>query len=95
MISYVAGIKINPDFYEPNQVEITPQFVPALEYAEGKFVHNKGEIISRWERIAEDKIQLSITLPKGVEATLKLPSGYACEGTELRDGQQKIAVKKL
>ena len=94
MISYVAGIKINPDFYALDQVEISPQFVLALDYAEGKFMHRKGEIVSRWDRTAEDEIQLSITLPKGVEATLKLPSGYACEGAKLCEGKQRIAITK-
>lgn len=94
MIRHVAGITVNPEFFEPNRVEITPDFLSALTFAEGRFMHANGEIIVRWERAKEGSVALFVTLPRGVFATLRLPDGFTCACDELTEGTQKIIVRK-
>jgi hypothetical protein len=90
----VAGIQINPDFYHPDKVEIAPDFIDDLTFAQGKIEHRNGEIFSRWERINGGKIKLSIVIPQGVEGVLRLPIGYVCEKRTLFAGEQEIIVEK-
>ena len=94
-ITCVAGIKINPDFYNLDDVTISPDFISGLTFAQGKVEHRKGEISCRWERIEEGKISLFVRLPKAVNATLGMPNGYFCETTKLCAGEQTLTVYKL
>ena len=79
LIGYVAGVRINPNADDCNYVEIAPNFISALTFAEGEFIHEKGKIVSRWER-AEGAIRLRICLLNGIRARLVLPKNYACDG---------------
>ena len=90
-IIYLAGINVAPDFC-PNHVTIAPNFIAALQFAEGKFTHTLGEIVSRWERRSDGKICLDITLPEGVEAKLRLPKEYGGEERPLCAGTQQIIL---
>ena len=94
-ISYVAGIKVNPDFYDLDEVHISPDFISDLTFAEGRFNHRKGEIVSRWERLADGEICLKLTLPKGVNATMGTPNGYFCKKTDLVFGEQTLYFEKV
>ena len=91
----VAGIQINPDFFHPDKVEIAPNFIDALTFAQGKVEHRRGEIFSRWERIESGKIKITMVIPQGVDANLRLPTGYACERQILQEGRQEITVVKI
>jgi hypothetical protein len=93
-ISYVAGIKINPDFTTPNTVEISPVFPAQLSFAQGKYLHENGEILCRWVRTDEREITLYLTLPKGLDVRLRLPNGYACSENTLVAGAQKIVITR-
>ena len=90
----MAGIKINPDFYNLDDVTIAPDFLSELTFAQGKVEHRKGEILCRWERIEEGKIRLFVRLPKAVNATLGMPNGYFCLETALREGEQTLSIYK-
>ena len=91
---HVAGIRINPDFYHPDQVEIAPDFLSALSFAQGEMLHRKGQIFSRWDRLDENRVKLTIRLPQGVDARLRLPDGYACEAMLCAGSQSIIVTKK-
>ena len=93
-ILYVAGIRINPDFYNPNQVEIAPDFIDALSFAQGSIEHTQGGIFSRWDRLDENSVKLTLILPQGVQASLRLPVGYTCDNATLFAGKQEIIVTK-
>ena len=93
-IAYVAGIKVAPDLNDLERIEIAPDFISALTFAEGKFNHRKGEIVSRWERTQDGNIVLYVTIPKGLNATLRLQSGYCCANVQLSTGAQKITITK-
>jgi len=90
----VAGIQINPDFYYPDRVEIAPDFIDGLTFAQGKVAHRKGEIFSRWERVDGEVIKLSIVIPQGVDGILHLPIGYGCDNEILCAGRQEIIITK-
>ena len=90
----VVGIQINPDFYYPDRVEIAPNFIDVLAFAQGKIEHRKGEIFSRWERVDGGAINLIIVIPQGVEGVLRLPTGYVCEKQTLCAGRQEILITK-
>jgi alpha-L-rhamnosidase len=92
-ISYVAGIKVNPDYTNVNSVEISPVFPTVLSFAEGKYAHQKGEIFSKWERGENGKILLTVRIPQGVTASLRLPKGYACETQTIKEGEQTLTVE--
>ena len=95
LIAYVAGIQVNPDFYVPDEVVIAPTFLSALSFAEGRFVHRKGEIVSRWERNEADGYMLHLTIPDGVVVKLQLPSGYRALSKTLTVGTQTIPIEKV
>ena len=88
----VAGIQINPTFYHPDRVEIAPDFIDALAFAQGKIEHRKGEIFSRWERTDCGAIKLTIVIPQGVEGILHLPADYICDSEILCVGRQEIMI---
>ena len=88
----VAGIQINPTFYHPDRVEIAPDFIDALAFAQGKIEHRKGGIFSRWERTDCGAIKLTIVIPQGVEGILHLPAGYICDSEILCVGRQEIMI---
>lgn len=91
-IAYVVGIKVNPTFFEPNSVEISPCFPSQLSFAEGSFEHENGDVRCRWEH-TDEGIRLRVTLPKGLRTTLRLPQGYVCDG-ELYSGENALLVRK-
>ena len=79
LIGCVAGLKINPRADDYNYVEIFPSFISTLTFAEGEFIHEKGKIVSRWERV-DGGIRLRICLPNGIRAKLVLPKNYESDG---------------
>lgn len=90
-IAHVAGIKVNPNFFDCDYVEISPEFIQRLSFAESKYNHRKGEIFSRWERDG-DCVKLTVKIPDGVSAKLVLPNGWVCEETTLgKSGVLKIS----
>ena len=91
LICYVAGLKINPYANDYNYVEIAPNFVSALTFAESEFIHEKGKIVSRWERV-DGGIRLRICLPSGIRAKLILPKNYESDGlAKCEDGTMRNA----
>ena len=84
LICYVAGLKINPNADDCNYVEISPNFISALTFAEGEFIHEKGKITTRWER-TDEAIRLRICLPYGIRARLVLPQNYESDCLVKRD----------
>ena len=93
-IAYIAGIKINPYFDDCAYVEIAPNFLSALAFAEGKTTSAKGEVFSCWARLKDGTIALLVRLPKGAKGKVRLPSGYVCESETLFEGEQKMTIKR-
>lgn len=81
---YVAGVKINPFDRDVKEIEISPNFIEKLDYAEGYQNHLGGKIISKWVR-ENDIIKLTVTVPEDCYGFLNLPKGY-CFKDEIRLG---------
>lgn len=64
-ISYIVGIKVNPDGKDYDKIVISPNFASELEYAQAYYIHEKGKIFVRWERNG-DKIVLTVEYPQEV-----------------------------
>ena len=92
-IAHVAGIKVNPNFFDCDYVEISPEFIQKLSFAEAKYNHRKGEIFSRWERDGED-VKLTVKIPDGLRAKLVLPKGWKCSETML-DKNSEMKISRL
>ncbi|MBQ5389856.1 MAG: hypothetical protein IIU58_03005, partial [Clostridia bacterium] len=83
-IKSLSGIRFNPNGDDIKKVDIKPNFVEALNFAEGYYEAPCGKIFSRWEREG-DKITLNLEIPTEMRAMLFLPSGYVLEdGTAFR-----------
>ena len=76
-IRHLAGICCNPN-KRGGEVDICPQFVKNLTYAEGYHIAPAGEIRVHWQR-KKGGILLKITLPEALSGVLRLPSGYVFE----------------
>ena len=90
---------MNEGVDDVNSVEISPQFVKDLDFADGYFLHKKGKISSAWLREDDGSICLNVRIPKGVRAKLRLPSGYICgsynnENGLLGEGDSSIIIYK-
>lgn len=82
-VKSIAGIKLNPDKNNVNEVEISPSFIEALDYASAYHIAPAGEIVSTWRRDG-DEVVLSLAIPSGMDATVILPCKYA-----FTDGSRK------
>lgn len=72
---YIAGIRINPQLWDVNEVEILPSFLQTLTHGEGWHQHPAGRLEAAWRRVGAD-ISLTLTIPEGCYGTLRLPEGW-------------------
>lgn len=85
---WLAGINYSAP---KKRLDIFPQFVEGIEYAEGNLKSNEGEIRTFWKK--EDGIvSLEVSAPKELNGYIKLPMGYVFEDTKLGIGS---AIKEL
>ena len=75
-IKCVAGIKLNPNKNNINEVEISPSFIESLDNASAYHIAPAGEIVSTWRREG-DEIVLALSIPCKMNATVILPDGYS------------------
>ncbi len=75
-IKRIAGICLNPNHNNVNEVRLEPHFIEALREVSGYHVAPAGKIAVAWRREGED-ILLDIEVPAGVSATLVLEPAYA------------------
>jgi len=77
-IKCIAGINYNPNADNIKYLEIKPNFVKALNNADGYYITPFGKVVSRWKRV-KDKIILNLEIPKSITAKIILPNGYSME----------------
>lgn len=70
-ISDYAGLRINPNMDNPNEVLIKPSFASVLNWAEASYTTKCGTVTTKWER-AEDGYDISVTVPDGVTGNIWL-----------------------
>lgn len=72
---YIAGIRINPNTEDVNELEIAPCFLSSLTHAEGWHQHPAGRLEAAWKREGSE-IHLTLTVPAGCQGILRLPEGW-------------------
>ena len=73
------------------RLEIAPQFIEGLEFAEGSFKANEGEIRVLWKK-EDENIRLEVSAPDDLNGFIRLPMNYTFKDEELGIG---TSVKKL
>ena len=71
----VVGIRVNPRGISPNQIDVTPDFLDALNSAEGYYLAPAGRISVAWTK-ADASATLTIDAPDGVTGDIRLPAGW-------------------
>ena len=71
----LAGIKVNPYARNANEVEISPEFISSLDYAEGEIGVPAGKVQVSWRR-NHNAVELTLTVPEGVTGELRLKNSY-------------------
>lgn len=76
-IRWLAGIHYNP-LAAGGCVDIRPQFIPSLQFAEGFHEAPEGRIEVKWKRNG-DAIKMNLTLPATLRGVCILPDDYVFE----------------
>ena len=70
-ISDYAGLRINPNMNNINEVLIEPSFASVLTWAEASYMTKHGKVTTKWERIDEEYV-ISVTIPEGVTGKISI-----------------------
>ena len=74
-IQRVAGIRVNPRRTSPDDFDIAPSFISALDNASAYYDAPCGKISVKWQRNGE-QIELNIECPEEATGYIRLPDGY-------------------
>ncbi len=92
-IKAVAGIRLNPESNNIRRVDICPNFLSALTFAEGWHNSPEGIISVRWDKDGDEAV-ISITMPETMKGRLYLPDGWITQECEYPfDGVNFINLK--
>lgn len=72
---YISGVKINPSDFDIKEIEISPNFIEGLTYAQGYQNHLGGKISCHWEK-ENDGYVLTVSIPDECYGRLVCPEGY-------------------
>ena len=86
MISYIAGIRINPALDGADTVAIAPVFPSTLTHAEAYHDTVKGRVEVKWERCNEGVV-LKLSIPEGVKGKIIPPIGYTLDGEIIKEAK--------
>lgn len=70
-ISDYAGLRINPNMDNINEVLIKPSFASVLSWAEASYETKCGMVSTKWER-TEDGYTVTVSIPEGVTGNIWL-----------------------
>ncbi len=101
-IQKIAGIRFNPFGDDHKRVDIRPNFIDTLTFAEGWHNSINGKIFVRWEKDG-DTATIKINIPEGCYGYLHLPEDWvvksdnrkynALKFTELKTVNEITAIK--
>ena len=75
-IQRVVGIRVNPHNDAPLHIDITPDFLEELDFAQANYETAAGEVYVKWERAEDGMITLTIKTPYEIEGDIILPDDY-------------------
>ena len=81
-IKRIAGIQLNPERTNVNEVRIAPSFIDVLENASAHHIAPAGKISSEWVREG-DAVTLQVEIPEGMSAVAELEDGFTFEDGKL------------
>ncbi len=85
---HLAGIRPGDD--GGREIEIAPYFAPELQWVRAHRETAYGKVSSAWERTAEGDLLLTVTVPVGSSATVRLPGTI----TQLLEGEKPLKAGK-
>ncbi len=71
----VVGIHVNPRGLSPDHVDITPDFLAALDQAQGYYTAPAGKVSVSWTK-AESRATLTVEAPENVTGNIRLPNDW-------------------
>ena len=74
-IQRVAGIRVNPNGKGPDDFDIAPDFLEALDRAEAHYDAPCGRVAVKWERDGEN-VTLTVEAPDAATGRISLPNGW-------------------
>lgn len=77
----VAGIRVNPRLTGPDEIDVTPDFLPQLTFAKGHYDAVAGTISVHWYR-EKDAVMLVIECPEALHGYIELPAGYVFDKSD-------------
>lgn len=80
-ISYVAGIRINSECDDISRVDIRPNFIEKLSFAEAWHNSVNGKVFVRWNK-KDGKATIKINIPSSSHGRLYLPEGWVTDKGE-------------
>ena len=86
-IQRVVGIRVNPRGLGAHTIDVTPDFLDALDFAEADYDAPAGKVEVRWRREADD-ISLEIVCPEAIVGDVVLPAGYAFQKPDKLHGKE-------
>ena len=93
----ILGIRVNPTETDCNNINIKPNFISSLDFAEGYLETNCGKLEVKWVRENEN-IKLTVNCPEGIYGDLVLPAGYKAYDKalhQLRAGETVFVVNNI
>lgn len=99
---YIAGVKINPFAKNVNEIEISPNFIEGIDYADGYQYHLGGKISAHWEK-DENNYKITINIPDDCFGKFIPPKGYilidenknTLNSVQLSVGKQNFRIQKI
>lgn len=80
-IKAITGIQLNPDCKNIKRIDIKPNFIEKLSFAEGFHDSPEGRIAVRWDK-EDDKAVIKIEIPESMSGRLYLPDGWITDECE-------------
>ncbi len=92
-IQKIAGIRINPNGDDITNINIKPNFIEKLSFAEAWHNSVNGKVFVRWEK-DESSATIKINIPEGTWGYLYLPDGWVTSSDKCRDNALKFVELK-
>lgn len=92
-IQKVAGIRLNPYGDDITRVDIKPNFIDTLTFAEGWHNSVNGKIFVRWDKNG-NTATIKINIPEDCHGYLYLPDGWVIKSNNKKLNTLKFAVLK-
>ncbi len=86
----VAGIRVNPNRDDVSRIDIKPNFIESLTFAEGWHNSVNGEVFVRWDKDG-DNATIKINIPQECHGYLVLPENWIIKSDSRKINALKFA----